>query len=116
MTLYEPLEKVRKELKVKWIRPRVDAETLRRLNERSNPQGWFQAGGHLALWLVTGAVVYYFWTQSMWLAFSIALFCHGTAPSYPVQPQRASTELNARLLIPIAWKISIDTPPSAQPN
>lgn len=82
MTHYEPLEKVRKELKVKWIRPRVDAETLHRLNERSDPQGWFQAGGHLALWLVTGAFVYYFWTQSMWLAFVLALFCHGTVASF----------------------------------
>lgn len=82
MTLYEPLAKVRKELKVKWIRPRVDAETLRRLNERRDLQGWFQAGGHLALWLVTGASVYYFWTQSMWLAFFIALFCHGTVASF----------------------------------
>ncbi len=82
MTLYEPLAKVRKELKVKWIRPRVDAETLRRLNERRDLQGWFQAGGHLAVWLVTGAVVYYFWTQSMWLAFFIALFCHGTVASF----------------------------------
>jgi len=82
MTLYEPLAKVRKELKVKWIRPSVDAETLRRLNERSDLQGWFQAGGHLALWLVTGAFVYYFWAQSMWLAFFIALFCHGTIASF----------------------------------
>lgn len=82
MTLYEPLAKVRKELKVKWVRPRVDAETLQRLSERSDLQGWFQAGGHLALWLVTGAFAYYFWAQSMWLAFFIALFCHGTVASF----------------------------------
>ena len=82
MTPYEPLAKVRKELKVKWIRPRVDADTLRHLNERRDLQGWLQAGGHLALWLVTGASVYYFWSQSMWLAFFIALFCHGTVASF----------------------------------
>ena len=79
---YEPLEKVRKELKVKWVRPRLDPEKLRQLNERSDAQGWFQAGGHLLLWLLTGSLVYYFWTQSMWLAFIVALFCHGTIASH----------------------------------
>ena len=59
---YEPLEKVRKELKVRWIRPKIERERLSELNQRSDLQGWFQAGGHLAIWLVTGAVVYYFWS------------------------------------------------------
>ena len=79
---YEPLEKVRKELKVKWQRPRIDTERLRQLNERSDAQGWFQAGGHLLLWLVTGTFVYYFWSQSLWLAFLIALFWHGVVASF----------------------------------
>lgn len=79
---YEPLEKVRKELKIKWIRPKVDREKLSELNQRSDLQGWIQAGGHLAMWLVTGAFVYYFWAQSMWIAFLIALFCHGTVASF----------------------------------
>ena len=79
---YEPLEKVRKELKVKWQRPRIEAERLRQLNERSDVQGWLQAGGHLLLWLVTGAFVYYFWSLTMWLAFLIALFCHGVVASF----------------------------------
>lgn len=79
---YEPLEKVRKELKVRWIRPRIDQAKLQELSERSDLQGWFQAGGHLALWLVTGALVYYFWTQENWLAFLVTLFCHGTIASF----------------------------------
>lgn len=79
---YEPLEKVRKELKVKWQRPRIDTEKLRQLNERSDAQGWFQTGGHLLMWLVTGAFAYYFWSQSLWLAFLIALFCHGVVASF----------------------------------
>ena len=41
---YEPLEKVRKELKVRWIRPRIDSEKLQKLSERSDAQGWFQPG------------------------------------------------------------------------
>jgi fatty acid desaturase len=79
---YEPLEKVRKELKVRWVRPRIDQAKLQELSERSDPQGWFQAGGHLGLWLVTGTLVYYFWTQSQWLLFLVTLFCHGTVASF----------------------------------
>ena len=79
---YEPLEKVRKELKVKWQRPRINTEKLRQLNERSDAQGWFQTGGHLLMWLVTGTFAYYFWSQSLWLAFLIALFCHGVVASF----------------------------------
>ncbi|MFN8492912.1 MAG: fatty acid desaturase [Caldilineaceae bacterium] len=79
---YEPLEKVRKELKVKWLRPKVSQERLRELNERSDVQGWLQAGGHLGLWLVTGALAYYFWAQHNWIAFLVVLFCHGTMASF----------------------------------
>ena len=79
---YEPLEKVRKELKVRWQRPRIDRETLAQLNQRSDAQGWFQAGGHLGLWILTGTLTYYFWSQSMWLAMLVALFCHGTVASF----------------------------------
>lgn len=79
---YEPLEKVRKELKVRWLRPRIDQEKLRELSGRSDLQGWFQAGGHLGLWLVTGALTYYFWAQHNWIAFLVALFCHGTIASF----------------------------------
>jgi hypothetical protein len=45
-------------------------------------QGWFQAGGHLALFAVTGTLVYLFWSQQIWLAFLIALFAHGTVGSF----------------------------------
>lgn len=79
---YEPLEKVRKELKVRWVRPRIDQAKLQELSERSDLQGWFQAGGHLLLWLMTGTLVYYFWTQENWLAFLVTLFCHGTVASF----------------------------------
>jgi len=79
---HEPLEKVRKELKVKWLRPKIDQEKLRGLNERNDLQGWLQAGGHLGIWLVTGAFVYYFWAQHKWIAFLVALFCHGTVASF----------------------------------
>lgn len=79
---YEPLEKVRKELKVRWLRPKIDRAKLSELNQRSDLQGWIQAGGHLGIWLVTGAFVYYLWAQSLWIPFLIALFCHGTVASF----------------------------------
>ena len=81
-TVYEPLEKVRKELKVRWVRPAIDRDKLQELNRRSDAQGWFQAGGHLLVWLLTGTAVYYSWAQQSWLLFLIALFLHGTVASF----------------------------------
>ena len=79
---YEPLEKVRKELKVKWLRPKIDQEKLRQLSQRSDLQGWIQAGGHLGIWLITGVFVFYFWMQHNWIAFLVTLFCHGAVASF----------------------------------
>ena len=81
-TDYAPLSEVTKELKIKWLRPKVDADKLRELSKRSDLQGWIQALGHLGIWLVTGASVFYFWTQSLWIPFAIALFLHGTVASF----------------------------------
>lgn len=80
--IYEPLEKVRKELKVRWLRPKIDRAKLQELSKRSDLQGWLQAGGHLGLWLFTGILVFTFWSQQNWLAFLVALFCHGTVASF----------------------------------
>ena len=79
---YQPLDEVRKTFRVKWYRSRIDHATLRNLSKRSDLQGWFQAGGHLVLWLLTGSVAYFFWSQAMWLGFFIALFVHGTVASF----------------------------------
>jgi fatty acid desaturase len=79
---YEVLSEVRKELKVKWIRPKVPVEKLQELNQRNNAQGWFQALGHLGIWILTGACVYYFWAHQMWITFFVALFFHGTVASF----------------------------------
>ena len=79
---YEPLDKVRKELKVRWVRPTIDRVKLSELNQRSDAQGWFQSGGHLVIWLMTGALVYICWAQALWPAFLAALFCHGTVASF----------------------------------
>ena len=46
MSSYQPLSEVRKTLKVKWYRTKIDRNVMKQLSERSDAQGWFQAGGH----------------------------------------------------------------------
>ena len=79
---YAPLSDVRKSLKVKWYRCPIEGPKLRELTKRSDLQGWFQAGGHLLLFLLTGTITYLFWAQQMWLGFLLALFLHGTVASF----------------------------------
>ena len=55
---------------------------LRELSRRSDAQAWFQAGGHLGLFVITGALVFGFWWNELWLAFLVALFFHGTVTSF----------------------------------
>jgi fatty acid desaturase len=82
MSSYQPLAEVRKTLKVKWYRTKIDSKRLKELSARSDAQAWFQAGGHLILFLLTGALVFYCWSQQIWLAFLIALFFHGTVATF----------------------------------
>ncbi len=79
---YQPLAEVRKTLKVKWYRCPIPHDKLRELSKRSDAQGWFQAGGHLAFFILTGTLVYLFWSQQQWLGFLLALFAHGTVASF----------------------------------
>ncbi|MEP1209886.1 MAG: fatty acid desaturase [Rhizobiaceae bacterium] len=79
---YQPLSEVRETLKVNWYRSKFEPEKLRQLSRRSDLQGWRQAGGHLALFMATGGLTYYFWSQSNWIAFFAALFAHGTIGSF----------------------------------
>ena len=68
MHVYPPLAQVRKTLRVSWYRSPIDAQRLRELSKRSDLQGWFQAGGHFALFAGTGTLVYYFWLRENWTA------------------------------------------------
>jgi len=79
---YESLATVRKNLRVNWYRIPLDRENLRELTLRSNYQGWMQAGGHFAVFLITGMLTYTFWSLEVWWAFFILLFCHGTVSSF----------------------------------
>ena len=79
---YQPLAEVRKNLRVKWYRSPIEFAKPRELSNRSDLQGWFQAGGHLVLFAFTGTLVYLFWSQQIWLGFALALFVHGTLASF----------------------------------
>jgi fatty acid desaturase len=79
---YRPLAKVRTDLRVKWYRSPIEFAKQRELSQRSNLQGWLQAGGHLLLFAFTGTVVYLFWSPKIWLGFLLALFVHGTVASF----------------------------------
>ena len=79
---YQPLSEVRKTLRVNWYRCPIEGAKLRELTKRSDSKAWFQAGGHLALFILTGSLVYVFWAQQAWLAFLVALFAHGTVGSF----------------------------------
>ncbi len=79
---YPPLADVRKTLRVDWYRSPIPGAKLRELSRRSDLQGWFQAGGHFSLFLLTGALVFHFWSLQLWGAFLVALFCHGTVTSF----------------------------------
>ena len=79
---YQPLAEVRKTLRVEWYRSPIPGARLRELSRRSDRQAWLQAGGHLALFVITAALVYHFWSLQLWGAFLVALFCHGTVTSF----------------------------------
>ena len=79
---YRPLADVRKDLRVEWYRCPIEGAKLRELSRRSDLQGWYQAGGHLALFLLTGAVTYFFWLQQIWMGVVIGLFFHGTVGTF----------------------------------
>jgi fatty acid desaturase len=45
----------------------------------SDLQGWFQAEGHLFIFLMAGSFSLYFASEQMWLPFAISLFIHDTS-------------------------------------
>lgn len=79
---YPPLSDIRDTYDVQWYRSKLPPARFRALSQRSDREGWIQAGGHLALFLLTGAIVIACWAYSLWGLFLIALFVHGTVASF----------------------------------
>lgn len=84
--VFPPMAEVRKKLQIRWYRCPIDSAELQALNQRSDWRGLLQALGHLGLWMVTGLVAYYLFTQQLWWGFLIALFLHGTIASFFTAP------------------------------
>ena len=79
---YEPLRRVRKDLRVEWYRCPIEHAKLRELMRPSDLQGWIQAGGHLGIAIITGASVVYCFAHGMWITFFFTLFVHGTVATF----------------------------------
>ena len=79
---FPPLERVRRDLRVRWYRCPIEPAKLRELMQRSDLQGAFQTLGHLGLWAACGAATAWFFTHGMWLPFALALWCQGTVGTF----------------------------------
>lgn len=79
---YPSLSIVRENLKVRWYRCPIESQQLHVLLKRNDLSGWKQAGGHLALWLLSAAMVYWCWSSGWWIALVAALMFHGMVSSF----------------------------------
>ncbi len=82
MSEHPPLADATEVLNVQWYRSKMSPERFRAFSKRSDQKGWLQAGGHLALFVLSGSAVYFSWLNGAWLAFFLALFLHGTIASF----------------------------------
>jgi len=78
----KPMSEIRKELRIKWYRCPIDPTVLRELSKPSDIQGFQMALGHLGLWLLTGALSFYFAVEQLWLGFLLTIFLHGTVGTF----------------------------------
>ena len=76
------LSEIKKEIRPDWYRCPIEKEVLRKLCLKSDKKGFVQAGGHLAIFFMTGSLTYVFWHNSIWYAFLAMLFVHGTVSSF----------------------------------
>jgi len=79
---HEPMQEVRKNFQVRWYRSPIEPARLKELTRRSDLHGWFQTLGHLVLIAISGAAVWFFFDQRIWIGFALALFVHGTMYSF----------------------------------
>ncbi|MEK9764221.1 MAG: fatty acid desaturase [Deltaproteobacteria bacterium] len=78
----KPMSEIRKELRIKWYRCPIDPTVMRELSKPSDLQGFQMALGHLGLWLLTGALSFYFAVEQLWLGFLLTIFLHGTVGTF----------------------------------
>ena len=71
-----------KKKKIKWYRCTIEREKLKKLSERSDLKGFYQAFGHITLWALTGTSVYLSFSNEYWIVFILSLFVHGTIGTF----------------------------------
>ena len=98
---YPPLSEIRKSLRIKWYRCPIETKRLHELLQRDDRKAWRQAGGHLALWLLTGCAVYLSWRLQWWGALLITVALHGVVSSFFVGV--APHELGHGTVFRTAW-------------
>ncbi len=79
---HEPMEQVRKNLRITWYRSPVEPAKLKEFTRRSDSRGAFQTFGHLVLLGITAAATWYFFNARVWVGFALGLFAHGTIYSF----------------------------------
>ena len=79
---YAPLDEVRRTMRVRWYRSPIEPAVLRRLMQRDDLRGAFQAVGHLALAAASGVLTWWLFSQRLWVAFAFALLFHGAVTSF----------------------------------
>jgi fatty acid desaturase len=79
---HEPMEQVRRSFRISWYRSPIDPAKLKEFTRRDDLRGAFQAFGHLALLLATGALTWWFFSRRIWVGFALGLFAHGTVYSF----------------------------------
>ena len=79
---YPPLSEVRDSLNPQWYRSKMPPARFKELSKRDDRKGWIQAGGHFALFCLTGSLVFVTWLNSLWALFFVSLFAHGTVPPH----------------------------------
>lgn len=70
--------------RIKWVKPAVDKDLLRKLHERSDLKGGLQAGGFLALIASTGTAAVLSSLYQPWWVTVLVLFLHGTCCAFLV--------------------------------
>ncbi len=69
---------------IDWYRVPIDPQELTALNQRSDGKGMVQAGGYLAILIVTGVGAYLSWLWLPWYVTLAALFLHGTVRHFTI--------------------------------
>jgi fatty acid desaturase len=79
---FPPLSEISQDLRVQWYRSPIAHARLKSLSVRTDKQGWYQAGGHLALFASLCILAVLFWQQALWWAFIVNLWFLGFVATF----------------------------------